>query len=180
MIDVQVKDIMIPISKYVSVKRKDNLIMVLQALEEKRQSGIDHAHRDAIVVDSNGVFIGKITMIDIFRALEPNYKKIYQESKTGVLTKEFVMKMVKDFNLWLEPAKDICSRGGNLTVADVMYIPKDLEFVDETDSLEIALHNFVMGAHQPLVVKKGDDVTGVLRFGDVYEVVRKTLLSCAI
>jgi hypothetical protein len=37
-----------------------------------------------------------------------------------------------------------------------------------------------MGVHQPLIVKDGETVTGVLRFGDVFEVVRKELLACAV
>jgi len=32
--------------------------------------------------------------------------------------------------------------------------------------------------HQPLIVKHGDAVTGVLRFGDVFEVVRNRPLEC--
>jgi hypothetical protein len=37
-----------------------------------------------------------------------------------------------------------------------------------------------MDVHQPLIVKGSDAVTGVLRFGDIFEVVRKALLSCEI
>jgi hypothetical protein len=35
-----------------------------------------------------------------------------------------------------------------------------------------------MGVHLPLIVKKGDAVTGVLRFGNIFEIVRERLLSC--
>ena len=31
-----------------------------------------------------------------------------------------------------------------------------------------------------MIVKEGDTVTGVLRFGDVFEVTRKAMLSCPI
>jgi len=37
-----------------------------------------------------------------------------------------------------------------------------------------------MGVHQPLIVKKGDKVTGLLRFGDLFEIVRKQMLACPI
>ena len=98
-----------------------------------------------------------------------------------MLTAEFVMKAVKDFNLWMEPTQTICERGSRLKVSDVMHIPEKIEYVKETDILEKALHLYVMGVHQPLVVKNNDNkVTGVLRFGDIFEVVRQNLLSCNV
>lgn len=172
-----VKDLMIPISNYVTVKKADTLVDVLQALESAREADA-HAHRDAIVVDENGTFLGKITMIDIFRALEPNYKKSMAERSSGTLTAGFVTKAVKDFKLWLEPEKDICQRGSKKTVAEVMHTPESVEFLQQDDTSEKALNLYVMGVHQPLIVKDGETVTGILRFGDVFEVVRKTLLRC--
>jgi CBS domain containing-hemolysin-like protein len=175
--DIQVKEVMIPISNYVTVKKASSLIEVIQALEMARKSENERAHRDAIVVNENGSFIGKVTMMDIFRALEPNFKKIAPEKTKGVLTRKFVMDAVRDFNLWLEPMENICQRGEKMRVADVMHAPEEVEYIKESDTLEKALAEFVMGVHQPLIVKKGDEVTGVLRFGDLFEIVRNRLLS---
>jgi CBS domain containing-hemolysin-like protein len=178
--EIQVKEIMIPISDYVTVQKEDTLVEVLQSLEQDRTEN-GHAHRDAIVVDTNGVFIGKITMIDIFRVLEPNYKKVEPQMKKGILTAEFVMKAARDFNLWMEPTKTICERGGRLKVAEVMHIPSDVEYINEADTLEKALHLYVVGVHQPLIVQNDDSqVTGVLRFGDIFEVVRQNWLNCNV
>jgi CBS domain containing-hemolysin-like protein len=174
-----VKELMIPISNYVTVNKADTLVNVLQALESARQADA-HAHRDAIVVGPDGRFVGKVTMIDIFRALEPNYKKMMSKSSDGTLTKAWVMKAVKSFNLWSEPEADICQRGARKTVAEVMHTPRSFEFLQADDTLEKALNLYVMGVHQPLIVKSGDTVAGVLRFGDIFEVVRKELLACHI
>lgn len=174
-----VKELMIPISNYITVKKTDTLVDVLQALETAREAN-EHAHRDAIVVDDDGTFVGKVTMIDIFRALEPNYNKMVGSSGEGTLTKSFVMKAVKAFNLWTEPETDICQRGAQKTVAEVMHTPRSFEFLQEEDTLEKPLNLYVMGVHQPLIVKKGEAVTGVLRFGDMFEVVRRELLACRI
>ena len=111
--DIQVKEIMIPISNYVTVKKESSLIEVILALEAAKKSEKEHAHRDAIVVDNAGDFIGNITMMDIFRALEPNYKKVPAEQTKGVLSKKFVMDAVKDFNLWMEPMETVFERGKN-------------------------------------------------------------------
>ena len=174
-----VKGIMIPISNYVAVKKTDTLVDVLQALESARQAD-EHAHRDAIVVDDDGSFLGKVTMIDVFRALEPNYQKMMDDDGASTLTKAWVMKAVKAFNLWKEPEADICQRGARKTVAEVMHSPRSIEFLQEEDTLEKPLNLYVMGIHQPLIVKKGETVTGVLRFGDMFEVVRRELLACKI
>lgn len=177
--EIQVKEIMIPISDYVTVQKEDSLVEVLRVLEKARKAESEHAHRDAIVVDANGIFEGKLTMIDIFRALEPGYKKIKQQHKEGTLTAEFVKKAAKDYNLWMEPTQTICERGSQLKVADVMHTSEKIEFIKETGGLEKALHLYVMGVHQPLIVKNNDNtVTGVLRFGDIFEAVRLSLLSC--
>ena len=48
----------------------------------------------------------------------------------------------------------------------------------EKESIEKALHLYVLGAHQPLIVKKEETVTGMLRFGDIFEVIRENLLTC--
>ena len=174
-----VKELMIPISNYVTVKKADTLVDVLQALEADRKTN-EHAHRDAIVVDDDGIFAGKVTMIDIFRALEPNYNKMMSDSAASTLTSGFVRKAVKEFNLWLEPEADICQRGASKTVAQVMHTPSSFEYLQEDDTLEKALNLYVMDVHQPLIVKKSDTVTGVLRFGDIFEVVRRELLACNI
>jgi Mg2+/Co2+ transporter CorC len=176
--DILVKKVMIPISDYVTVKKQHNLTDVLQALEKKRQTDGGHAHRDAIVVDEEGRFVGKVTIIDIFRSLETNYRKVRREQKGHTLTAGFVEEAVKEFKLWMEPAENICQRGGRVTVAEAMHVPEKSEYIKEDDNLEKALNYYVMGVHQPLIVKKGDAVTGVLRFGDIFEIVRERLLSC--
>jgi CBS domain-containing protein len=174
-----VKEFMIPISNYVTVKKSNTLLDVLKALEEAREANA-HAHRDAIVVADDGTFLGKVTMLDIFRALEPNYKKLMSDSGAGTLTGTFVRKAVKEFNLWLEPEQSICQRGAQKQVAEVMHTPRGIEYLQEEDTLEKALNLYVMDVHQPLIVKSGDTVTGVLRFGDMFEVVRQELLACGV
>jgi len=176
--DILVKDLMIPIADYVTVKKENHLADVLNAIEEKRIVDQGHAHRDAIVVDDNNRFIGKVTMIDIFRALDPGYRKVQKDQPKRTLTDEFVKKAVQELNLWVEPIEDVCQRFSDVTVADAMHLPEKTEYIQEDDSLEKALSLYVMGVHQPLIVSKDDTVTGLLRFGDLFEVLHKHLLKC--
>ncbi|MDD9302229.1 MAG: CBS domain-containing protein [Desulfobacter sp.] len=176
--EIKIKDVMIPLSNYVTIKEENTLYDVFQILEKNRTSS--HAHRDAIVIDETGAFKGKVTMIDIFKALEPNYTKLFKNYKDGTLTKEYVLNAVKDLGLWVEPMKTLCERGMDIRVSEVMHVPKSSEFIQEEDSVETALHEYVMGVHQPLMVKNNEKVTGVLRFGDLFEIIRKRMLACPI
>ncbi|MCG8549861.1 MAG: CBS domain-containing protein [Desulfobacterales bacterium] len=175
--EILIKTVMTPLPNYVTLKETDTIYDVFQILEQNKSEDRE-AHRDVIVVDDNGKFKGKVTMLDIFRALEPNYKKVFKTFGDGTLTKDYVINAIRDFNLWMEPIQNLCERGANIKIADVMHVPADLEYIQEDDSLEKALHEYVMGVHQPLIVKNGDTVTGVLRFCDLYEVIRERMLAC--
>lgn len=177
--EILIKTVMTPLLDYVTVKETDTVYDVFQVLE-KNKSDSSHTHRDVIVVDDNGRFKGKVTMLDIFRLLEPNYKKLFKNYKDGTLTKDYVINAIRDFNLWTEPMQSICERGASIRVSEIMHIPVEFEYLQEDDSLEKALHEYVMGVHQPLIVKKGDTVTGVLRFCDLFEVIKEQMLACPI
>lgn len=175
--EILIKTVMTPLSDYVTLKETDTVYDVFQILEENKSEG-RQSHRDVIVVDDNGKFKGKVTMLDIFRALEPNYKKLFKTYGDGTLTKDHVINAIRDFNLWMEPIQSICERGANIKISEVMHVPVEFEYLQENDSLEKALHEYVMGVHQPMIVKNGDTVTGVLRFCDLFEVIREQMLAC--
>ncbi len=178
--EILVKDVMIPIANYVTVKPDNHLPGLLRAIEAKRLTEEGHAHRDAIVIDDKGRFVGKVTMIDIFRALDSGFRKVRSKRDEKTLTDHFVQKAVRELNLWMDPVETVCQRGSKVTVGEAMHKPDESEFIQEDDSLEKALSYLVMGVHQPLIVKKGNDVTGVLRFGNLFEVVHKRLVACAL
>jgi predicted transcriptional regulator len=177
-----VREVMIPIESYVTVHEEDSLFDVIQTLEGSKIANKGRAHSDAVVVDEEGKFIGKVTMIDIFRALEPNYNKINVDEiiagGKGELTEDMITAATKDFDFWVAPSKTICERGQARKVSEIMHVPKAREYIMEEESIEKALHLYVLGAHQPLIVKKGETVTGMLRFGDIFEVIRESLLTC--
>jgi len=179
---ILVADIMVPISNCLTVRKDYSLLDVFQALDQTRKSKNESPYKDSIVFDENGTFLGKVTMIDIFKALEPNYSRVEQQHKmASMLSAGAVMKIARDFNLWLEPTQTIRQRAGQLKVADVMHTPEQIEYIKEKENLEKAMHIYVMGVHQPLIVKNADNVvTGVLRFGDIFEAFRQSLLDPSI
>ncbi|WP_461210575.1 CBS domain-containing protein [Desulfocurvus sp. DL9XJH121] len=179
--DITIKDLMIPIGEYVSVGIEDTLLDCFLALEEdKKTRGQAHSHRDVLVFGPDGGVRGKVTMTDIYLALEPGYKSILESmDQRSVLTPDYMAAMFREYDLWSAPLADLCRKASGLKVADIMHEPAETEFVDAGAGLDKALHLYVMGAHQPLLVREGGKVVGALRFGDVFSRIKALVLACA-
>jgi len=176
---MKIKELMIPVADYVTVDQNATLMDAFLALDEDRASRGDASHRDVLVRGEDGNVLGKLTMVDVFRALEPNYRKLKDEKTDyAMLTRDYVAKIFKRYELWTDALPNLCSRVAGLKVGDVAGEPLESEFVDQDDDLEMAIHRFIYGVHQPLLVRAGERVTGVLRYSDVYEAVRKHILAC--
>ena len=62
-----------------------------------------------------------------------------------------------------------------------MYTPTEGEYVNENDSLDVAIHRLVMGRHQSLLVTKDDDIkniSGILRKTDIFIEVCEAIKAC--
>jgi CBS domain-containing protein len=173
---------MIPISEYVAVKETDTLYECFLAFEKyKQERGDKRAHRDALVFSEKGEIVGVLTMLDIFLALEPTYKKILQQkSSHTALLSEYVSNMYREYDLWPESLDKVCSRAASLKVGDVIGPLADHKYVDADDSLDKALHRYVLGIRQPLLVRSEGKIVGVVRYGDLFEEVRRRMLACTL
>ena len=179
---VAVKDLVVPLSEYATVFETASLYEAVLALE-KAQEEFDHTkyrHRGILVLNRDGHVVGKIGQLDILRALEPNYAQI--QGNTGFarlgFTKKFMQSMLESYHLWASPLTDICARAGTIPVSDFMYVPGEGEYVEETASLDEAIHQLVMGHHQSLLVTRGKAITGILRLTDVFAAVFHILKEC--
>jgi hypothetical protein len=56
-----------------------------------------------------------------------------------------------------------------ISLKEFMYTPKEAERVEADTSLCEAIHQFVMGHHQSLLVTKGGEIVEVLRLTDVFK-----------
>lgn len=178
---MKVRELMIPVAEYVTVSEGATLLDAFVTLEEdhRAKGNGGHAHRDVLVMSSAGEVAGTITMVDIIRSLEPNYKKLTSGGReSDVLSREYVAGVFKELGLWGESLQDLCGKAVELAVEEVMHRPDKQELVDEDDPLELAIHHYIMGVRQPLLVKRGEVVVGVLRFSDIFEEIRKRVLAC--
>lgn len=179
-----VKDLMIPLAEYATVSEEATLYDAVLALE-RAQEAFDpkkHRHRAILVFDKKNKIVGKLSQLDILRALEPKYGEMGDLgplSRAG-FSPEFLRSMVGKFSLFNAPLTDICRKAARLKVRDLMYTPTEGEYVEEGASLGESIHQLIMGHHQSLLVTKNDDIVGILRLTDVFKEICDRIKTCEL
>lgn len=177
-----VKDLMVPLSGYATVSEDATLCKAVKALKEA-QKNFDQTrdrHRAILITDKNNRIVGKLSQLDVMRALEPKYLKIDNpQSLTRFgFSQDYLKYTLKEHHLWENALDDICKKAAKLVVKTFMYTPTEGEYVKEDTSLEEAIHQLVMGRHQSLLVTRGEDIIGVLRLTDVFKEISDKISSC--
>jgi len=179
-----VKDLMVPLSEYATVTEDATLYDAVLSLEEAQEKFEDkhtrYRHRAILMLDKNGNVVGKLSQLDVLRALEPKYRDMIQGegSQRYGFTKKFMKSMLKDYNLFANPLDDICRKAGEQPVKKYMQTPTEGEFVSEDASLETAIHQLILGNSQSLLVTGDEKIVGVLRLTDVFAAVFHRMKAC--
>jgi CBS domain-containing protein len=178
-----VKDLMVPLSEYATVDvgatLQDAVLALRKAQEEKR--GKKYLHRAVVVLDEDGkTVLGKVSMVDILRSLEPKYGEMLSEKKSLHLgfTAAFQRTMIEQLRLWEEPMEHLCQKSVDLKVNSFLTTPLEGEIIDAGSTLDEAIHLLVLGYHQSLLVMEDKAIIGILRLADVFEVVTDKILAC--
>ena len=176
----KVTEVMIPLSEYAVVNEDESLKDAIKILFEtqKEISCTEYKHRAVLVRNAAKRIVGKVGPLDLLRALEPKYSKIgrpEQLSKIGLsrfgLSNEFLNSMVEHYNLWDEKCDVLVRKASKLKVKDIMYTPGEGEYVNDDTPVSEAIHQFILGHHQSLLVLKKKRVIGVLRLTDVFKLI---------
>lgn len=178
---ITVKDLMVPLDEYVTVSQEVTLYEAVLTLE-KAQEELDrqryhYLHRAILVFDENKKIVGKVSQLDVLRALEPKYNEIGEPrslSRAG-FSPNFLKSMLEQYSLLSEPFAEICKKAAKLKVKEFMYTLSEGEYLEEEAPLKEAIHQFVMGHHQSLLVKRGKEIIGILRLTDVFKDVFQTM-----
>ncbi|MEX1329752.1 MAG: CBS domain-containing protein [Desulfobacterales bacterium] len=178
---VVIKDLMVPLSEYATVKEDATLQEVATALKaaQARFRG-PYPHRAVLVLDDQDDVVGKVGLIDILRALEPKYDQLVQPSTrlhTG-FTRQFLKSLMGHYQLWQQPLGNICRIAAGRKIKNFMVTPSEGEFVDENATLDEAIHQLVMGHHQSVLVLRQKKIVGILRLTDVFETLSNVLVQC--
>jgi CBS domain-containing protein len=179
-----VKDLMVPLSEYATVSEAATLYEAVLALEEAQEKYEDkhtrYRHRAILILDKGGQVIGKLSQLDVLKALEPKYKKMLEGEglhRYG-FAKEFEESILEKFGLFAGPMEDICRKAGEKNVKEFMYTPTEGEYVSEDATLELAIHQLIIGRHQSLLVTRNEKIVGILRLTDVFAAVFHRMKEC--
>ena len=166
------KDLMVPVSEYATVSKEATLKEALKALENEKKSydGGPYRHRSLVVTDEKNHVVGRVSQIDIMRALEPGYREVGDVNWMGrsQLSSRMLVTIREQFQLWEQSVESMKKTLTRLKVEDIMQVPSEGEFVEEDDTMSIAMHRIVMGNHHSLLVTRDRVIVGVLRSTDVF------------
>ena len=131
---------------------------------------IIYVHRAILVYDKNKKIIGKISQLDVLKALEPGYRDMgdFSAISRAGLSVEFIKSIMSRYDLYQGSFTEMCMNASNLRVKDIMYTPGSDEYVQENDSLGNAIHHLIMGHHQSLLVTRDKEIVGILRLTDIF------------
>ena len=95
-----VKELMIPLSEYATVTEDATLYEAVLALEKAQENFEDkhtrYRHRAILVLDKGDKVIGKLSQLDVLKALEPKYRDMIEGagSHRYGFTKKFMKSML--------------------------------------------------------------------------------------
>jgi len=181
-----VKELMVPLSEYATVNEDATLYDAVLALEKAQENFEDkhtrYRHRAILMLDKNGHVVGKLSQLDVLKALEPKYQDMIQGegSHRFGFTKKFMQSMLEDYSLFASPLDDICRKAGEQPVRNFMHTPTEGEYISEEATLEVAIHQLIMGQHQSLLVTREREIVGILRLTDVFAAVFHKMKECFV
>jgi CBS domain-containing protein len=176
-----VKDVMLPLDDYALVPEDASMVDAYRALEDaqKKLPPGRQPSRAVLVVDHNGKIIGKVGQLAFLKALEPKYDKVGDLgalARAG-LSDDFIDSMIGNLQLWQESFFDICQRARITRVKHIMH-PVE-ESVDEDAPLREAVHKIIMYQTLSLLVKRGNQIVGILRLSDLFVEIGKQIDTCS-
>lgn len=178
----QVRDLMIPIADYATIHAEATIGEAILALENenKRHGNKPYRHRSLVVIDASRHAVGRLSQIDIMHALEPRYSELGDPRWIGqsVFSRSALVTLRETFQLWEQPLEDMCRTMGDVRVRDFMQIPTEGEFVEDTDTMNVAAHRIVMGRHHSLLVTRDKEIVGILRSTDLFNTFYEMLAAC--
>jgi len=167
-----VKDLMVPISEYATIKTGATLFEAVLALE-KAQEKYDQTktqHRAVLIMDKKNRIIGKLSQLNVLKALELGNEqndKIEEIEKYSFSTK-FIANLKEQSKLKGTTLNKMCLKPAGMKVEKFMKTLSQSQYVDENTSLEVAIYQLLAGPYLSLMVVKDEVAVGILRLTDIF------------
>ena len=170
-----VKDLMVPISEYATVNIEATLYEAVLALESEQEKydKTKFQHRAVLVLDKNNKVVGKLSQLNVLRALELETNqthKIEEIDKFGFGAK-YIANQMEQSRLKESSLNKICLKPSKMKVETFMKTPSEYQYVEEGTSLEVAIYQLLTGPYLSLMVVREGNVVGVLRLTDIFSAI---------
>lgn len=171
--NIRVKDLMVPIREYATVKIGTSLLDTILALEKAQEAYTEskYQHRAILVLDEQQKVVGKISQLRILKAVEARHdldSDLESLSEFG-FSDDFIIRRQEQYRM-SGPVlgEDSLRAVAAKKVEEFMQQPTPGECVPETSSIDLAIHRLVAGTHISLLVTRNEEIVGVLRIADVF------------
>ena len=174
------KELMVPIAAYATVTEDANIFEAINALEQAQNAFNPerYRHRAILVLDREKRVVGKLNQHDIIQALEPQYKKSKERSERVLghfgFGPSFIESVTTQY-LVDNPLQNLYQKTFKQSVKAFMHVPTEEEYIEDTASMNEAIHRLIIGKHQSLLVTSDAETVGVLRLTDVLELLHLRL-----
>ncbi len=179
----KIKELMVPLSHYAVIPKDATIFEAVMALEKTQLTFNQNSYlnRAILVEDSDGNIVGKLSQLDILRALEPKYAEIKSDlpgmDKYG-FSKQFLLSILETYKMFEKPLDDICKKTSMRKASQYMHCPTEGEHINADDSLDQAIHMLIVENHQSLLVTQEKKIIGILRLTDVFAYISQQMKEC--
>lgn len=171
-----VKDLMVPISAYATVRVGTTLLNAMIALENAQEAYTTskYQHRAILVLDNDNTVVGKIGQLRVLKAVE-NREDLDTEvenlNRFGFSNQYIAGRREHSRLKGSILSEDSLLVAAEKKVEEFMQQPTPGECVSEDCSMDIAIHRLVAGTHLSLLVTRKNKIVGILRIADVFAAV---------
>jgi len=172
-----VKNLMVPISDYATISEGSTLLEAVLSLENNRVevSNTIYPHWIVLVLDSQNKVIGKLSQINVLRALEPEstHTELIEKLRDLGFSCKFITALREGGDSEKISLEEIYTdpKLMNMKVEDFMRKLAHNDFIDENTPLATAAHQMSVRQRLSMLVTRSGEVVGVLRLADVFNAV---------
>jgi CBS domain-containing protein len=162
-----VRDLMVTLEEYSRIPEDASLFDAIQTLERAllgpSADPTRPKDRAVLVLARDGQVIGKLSLWDVLRGLEPRYE-------------DPIEVIIDDYFLWTHAMfVNLAEKAKSIKAKDVLRQLTHAEMIKEDAPLDVAVHQLVRDRLLSLLVVRGDRVVGVLRLSDVFRAVSEMM-----
>ncbi len=176
---MKVRELMRPIDEFPRISSGATFMEAVESLDSADlafRAG-NAPERIVLVSDERGRIVGKLSPIDVVKALEPNFNYI-NTLKIGFhrhLVQASLDSMKELYRVWHNPLLDLWQRANSIRIRDFIKRPQPAQMVHADDTMDNAFHRFVEGRYGSLFVRDGGEIVGLIRFSDVYGKIKEAM-----